>query len=832
MRIRGLGALRNHIHVLLILPLVIIVMTWPTAARVFDADRFWVHNHTWDIFHRIWDSWHLGQVLAGQAELWYSVDTFHPQGASLVFQSFSFSHALLLLALKHVLPTDNAHNLIFLLILCFNGAGGYVLILHLLKDKWVALFGAVVAVTGISFSSKGSDPVLICIGTMPLTLYFLHRAIFESRSRYAALAGFCAGITAFIGMYTFAFILIATAIYTAFLLPAHWRQREFWRLLVIFTVVGATISALRIYPMLADAEVLREGLTRYDQFGLSHDVLDYFVHSRNPFSGGLLHSLFNVPPGASHQNIFLGYINLVFLACALLLRKGRPTGLLPWLALFAFFAVMRLGDFLTVNSAPYPDIVLPARVLRDLFPSLFGQIGFPQYYIYALITPFAVVSCFGLAALIRGRSGRTRALAALAAVLVVSLEYYAPLTGLSVPKGATAYVDWLKAEPDDPIKLINLPRTKPIRRYALYGQTLSGYPTAYGYLWRTLESTTAYSSRNWLLREWSFNRSVSCFGRAQAHQEALDELLSDGFSHIVVHQWGGVGDEVQHSFARVPAAYDDGLMTIYRLRDMRLACEDLPSELTGFDHFLNSQRGLWQPGSSLLSFHPRDRIDDDQLAYLDATIDYTSNWDGLLHLYIDEGEPSFQSAARQLNVEEFLEQSQTIFVVHAAYDSDLAQISSLPPLDQYQICGQRSLEGGRVFDQLLRRDFSCALFAPPPASLQARYDNEAHLANILVTHAEERLEIQMRWGALPVSRHAISLQFFDSAGSKVHNQDFILKDVALARHHVNFSGLQSGNYNVKLILYDFETGNSVSGVVSETGVRFDREFAVATIERS
>ena len=828
---KSLVGLRNHAHVLLILPVIILVMTWPTAARVFDSDRFWVHNHTWDVFHRLWDSWHLGQVLAGQAQLWYSVDTFHPHGASLLFQNIVFPHALLVLALKPVLPPDNANNLIFLLTLCFNGISAYVLILHLLKDKWVALFGAVVAATGISFSSKGSDPVLIIFGTMPLSLYFFHRALHESRFRFAALAGVCAGITAFIGLYTFAFILIGAATYAAYLLPARLRQSAYWRLLLLFAVICAAISTLRLYPILADAAIRQEGLAKYASYAKSHDLLNYFVHSRNPFTGGLLHSVFNVPPGEIHKNIYLGYINLFFLACALL-SKARRKRLLPWLALFVFFALMRLGDFLTFNSVPYRDIVLPARVLRDIFPTLFGQIGFPNYYIYALITPFAVLSSFGLAALIRGRSARTRALAALAAVLVVSFEYYAPLTGLSVPKGATAYVDWLKSEPDDPIKLINLPRERPIRRYALYGQTLTGYPTAYGYLWRTLESTTTYSTRNWLLREWSFNRSGSCFGRAQAYQEALDELLADGFSHVVFHRWAYQIEESEHSFVRVPVAYGDGLVAIYRLRDMRLACADLPPVLAEIDLFLNSPWGAWQPGSSLLSFHPRDRINEEQFAYLDASIANTTGWDGLLHLYFDEGKLSFQAAADGiLTVEEFTEQSQAIYVVHASGDTDLARITRMSPLDQFQQCGRQTLEGNWVIERLLRREFSCALFASP-TPLEARYDNGAHLANMLVTLDDDHLEIQMRWDALPISRHAISIQFFDMAGSKALNQDLIVGDLALANHRVEISSLRPGNYAVKLIFYDFKTGNSVSGVVSQTGVRFERELEIATIERS
>ena len=829
MRMSHLRGLRNHIHLWLILPLVILVMTWPTPARIFDADTFWVHNHTWDIFHRIWDSWHLGQALSGRAELWYNTDTFHPQGAPLVFHNIVFPHALALLALKPLMPADNANNLFFLLTLIFNGVCAYVLILHLLKDKWVALYGAVVAVTGISFSSKGSDPVLIIFGTMPLALYFFHRALFEGRSRFAALAGFCAGITAFIGMYTFAFILIGAATYTIFLLPTRWRQRGFWRLLLLFAVIGAAISALRIYPMLADPEIRQEGLTKYQSDVRSHDVLDYFVHSRNPYTGGLLHSLFNVPPGASHQNIYLGYINLAFLACALLMRNAPRKRLLPWLTLFLFFAIMRLGDLLTVNSVPYPETVLPARVLRDSFPSLFGQIGFPNFYIYAIVTPFAVLSSFGLAALIRGRSGRTRALAALAAIFVVCFEYYAPLKGLSVPKGATAYIDWLASEPDDTIKLINLPRKKPIKRYALYGQTLTGYPTAYGYLWRLLGSTSAYADRNWLLREWSQDQSASCFGRAAPYHEALDELLADGFSHIVLHRWAYQIEETQHSFARVPAAYEDNLVTIYRLRDMRLACAELPPALVPFDHFLNSPAGAWQPGSSLLSFHPRDRLAADLLAYLDATIAYTTNWDGVLHVYFDEGQPIFQTATgSRLNTEELLAQRQVITVVYAG-DFDLAPLASGPPLGQYHSCGPHSLAGKWTFERLLRSEFACALF-DSPAPLPVGYDNGAILANTLVTLAGERLDIQMRWDALPVSRHAISVQLFDAAGSKALNQDFIVEDLALARHRVDISGLPPGQYTVKLVLYDFETGDSVSGVAGATGVRFNRELEIATIE--
>ena len=129
---------RKHSHVLLIVPLVVIVMTWPTLPELFNGDEYWLHTAGSDPVTRIWDAWHIGKVLSGQAELWYTYDMFHPRGASLVFQHYSLPHVLLQLALTQVMPTDSAYNLLFMLILCFNGYSAYVLIQHLLKDKWAA----------------------------------------------------------------------------------------------------------------------------------------------------------------------------------------------------------------------------------------------------------------------------------------------------------------------------------------------------------------------------------------------------------------------------------------------------------------------------------------------------------------------------------------------------------------------------------------------------------------------------------------------------------------------------------------------------------------------
>ena len=827
-----LGRLRNHFHAILIVPLVVIVMTWPVLPQLFNGDAFWLHTADGDAYHRIWDSWHIGQVLAGQADLWHTDDMFHPRGSSLVFQHFSFPHALLLLALKKVMPTDSAYNLLYLVILCFNGFSAYVLIQHLLKDKWAALFGAVALVLGVSSRHTNPVPDLICIGTLPLTLYFFHRACFENRRLFAALAGFCAGITAFIGMYTFVFILLSAAIYAAFLLPGRWRQWEFWRLLLVFALLCAAISALRIYPIIADADALQEGLARYATRERSFDFIGYFVHGHNPITWGLLRSAFDLPliVDSDYATGYLGYINLFFLACALLLKKQRKS-LLPWAAIFIFFAIMRLGDFLSFSGIDYREIVLPHRFLVETFPLPFGQIGDERFYHYGLITALALLASFGLTALLRGRSARTRALVSLAAILILAVEFYAPKPGLSLPNGATAYIDWLKTEKDDPIKLINLPRVDPFRRYAQYTQTLTGYPTAYGHVWRNLKSADKYVDRNWLLREWRQHRSGHCFGRRKIYLEALNELLSDGFTHIVLHRWANITEQVLHSFIDVPAAYDDGLVRIYRLRDMRQGCQNLPPALAAFEQFLESPWGTWELGSSLLSFHPREPIAEDRFAYLDDALVLTSDWGGALHLYVDQGEPRFQAAAgRQISAEDFTARDQVIYVVYHSRDATLALMESTPPLDQYQPCGRLAFDDGWAALRLLRREYACALLAANSPT-RVEYENGIVLENRLFEYDRDWLELQFRWSGLPSDPHAISLQVFDAAGVKVLGQDLVIRLESLERLRIDISALAPGNYAVKLILYKFATGASVPGTISGSGERFQRALDLGQIVR-
>ena len=832
--------MRTHLHVLIIVPLVVIATTWPTFPRIFDADEFWLHVEHNDKWLRIWDAWHLEQVFAGRADLFHTDSWFHPLGHSLRFHSFVYPHALLLIALKTVLPVDDAYNLLFLLILCFNGFGGYALIRHLIKDKWIALFGAVVFAVATPFPLGQTVPDLIMIGTLPLTLYFFFRSIAERSVLFGVFAGLCAGITAFISVYVCAFILLSVGVCALFEGLRRWRERAFWRSLLLFVVIAAGTSALRFYPMLSDRADLELAREAYQNRDISSDVLRNFVLPNNPITGHLfgaaldpiddyVRSALRSVLRKEHKEAYLGYINLVLMAFAFLLHPRRRR-LLPWLAILLFFATLRLGDYLTFNGTKYTDIVLPLRLLEAWFPALFGNIGHPEYYQIGVVAPLAVLSSYGLAGVLRSKGVGTRRLIALLCILIVCIEFYTPRIGETIPPSRTAFAAWLQSESEDQIVLINLPLVGPQNVYFSYQQSLTGYPQLNGGGVRLKDKYIRYLESNLLLRTWTGRRSVRCLAHnKESFTAALDRLLADGFTHIVVHHWFYGDQFIIDSFRNAPPAYDDGAVSVYRTRDLRLSCQNQAAELPRFIHFAQSSAAMPGAGTSILSLHPNQAIDPDLFDYLGSLF---SDWASLLHLYWDKGELATQNVGKQYaNLQAFADDNQVIHFLYNRRDSDPDRLIGDSAFDGFNRCQRDEFADGAVIELYVNRAFSCELvIAGDP--FQARYDNGFRLENLEIQTDQDALDLQFMWSNLPDEAHSVSIQIFDEAGEKALGQDFVIGHLTLDRQRVDISSLAPGDYQVKLILYDFETGAVVSGTTSRDGARVDHALEVAAIQQS
>ena len=202
---------------------------------------------------KFWDAWHLGKILGGEGNLFHTNDIFYPQGTTLAFQAYSLPHALLMNALDAIMPASNAYTLAFLLLIFASALSAYIYLCWLLKDKWLALAGAVVFGCSQWVMGVPHMPDVGFVAMLPLSLYCLQRGIVEGRAGLCAIAGALIGLSAYSGMYIFVCHLITVGFCALWWARARWRRREFWLRLALMAIICGGLSGIRVAVMLSDA---------------------------------------------------------------------------------------------------------------------------------------------------------------------------------------------------------------------------------------------------------------------------------------------------------------------------------------------------------------------------------------------------------------------------------------------------------------------------------------------------------------------------------------------------------------------------------------------------
>ena len=132
-----------------------------------------------DVFISFWDIWYGNQVLTGEADRFYTDLIFYPDGVSLAYHPLFFPNIIVNNALQNFVPLSNAFSLVYLIIICTSALAAYLYILWLFKDKWLALFGAVIFGFSPQVIGYPGWPALAWIAPMPLIMYCVHRGITE-----------------------------------------------------------------------------------------------------------------------------------------------------------------------------------------------------------------------------------------------------------------------------------------------------------------------------------------------------------------------------------------------------------------------------------------------------------------------------------------------------------------------------------------------------------------------------------------------------------------------------------------------------------------------------
>jgi len=555
-------------------------MTFPTIVYVFNTEVFWLptgyHSDTWMKF---WDAWYGWRVLAGEADIRHTDLIFFPQGLSLRFHSFSFTHMMLFGGLQRFLPASNAYNVVYLFNIAAVCLSAYLYLRYLFREKRIALLGTVIVGMSPFVIGHPQNPDLGFIATIPLSLYFLHRGLQEGRVRFIAGSAVLTGLTAYIGLYVFVCLCLAVFMVLLFFSIAKWRAAKFWISAALFAAIIGVALAPRAYSTLRNRQEFAESMEKWRGKNIGGDLYEYFINARHPVLEPVFRKLFQLDNSSPilYNTSYLGYTTLILTALGLARRRYRRK-MIPWLLLLCPFLLLRLGSVLTINGEQFPEILLPKRILDEIAPGVFQAFHTVDHFQMGVLFPLAVLACYGAMAVMHRLQGRRRAVIVFC-IAMVAFEYYQPVEERVIPDEQLAYLKVLKAEPE-PVRIINAPFGRGNSKYYLFYQAQNGFPQVEGLVSRTPAYAYDYIRANAILNQWHLNRDVICsedyengFGLAvELYLEALDQLEADGFSHVVFHRNLGHGLSIHKSFDAAEPIYADDYVSIYRMSNLRQSC--------------------------------------------------------------------------------------------------------------------------------------------------------------------------------------------------------------------------------------------------------------------
>ena len=829
-------SLRHHLHFIVVVTILIVVMTFPTIIYVFDTELFWLptgrHPDTWMKF---WDAWYGKRILAGEADFYYTDLLFYPRGASLVYHNFSIPHMLVFGGLQALMPASNAYSLTFLLIVASVTCSAYVYMLYLFKEKWIALLGAVIIGLSPHVVGYPEHPEYRFIATVPLALYFLHRGLAERRYRLVFYAAAITGLTAFVSMHVSVCLDIMLAMVFFYFLASRWKEKSFWSAVAIFAATAALISAPRVVPMLENAQALEEAVGSYGE--INDDLLEYFINPRHPIIKLLLpHHSFDWGFGelSSRYSSYLGY-SVLLLAGLGFLNKSNRRRMIPWLLMALPFLLLRLGSVLTIGGVSYPQILLPKHYLDQLLPAVTESFRIASAFHLGALVPLAALACFGAAALQRRVAYARRPLIVLILVGAVCFEYYQPVRQGVISEAELRFLDWLEDEGVD-VRLVNLPmHIWSWRSQYSFHQTRTGFPHADGAIARRLADALTYIEQNWLLNEWKGGRAIYCTWRTRReYLPALDQLAADGFTHVVLHKNGGLDYEQADSFVGLEAAYDDDYATIYRIKDLRSACDRdyMAQYFSAFPYagiyltpsIIHERNGL------VMSFHQSQSAHETFRNYF-SNISFDQK--NMVHFSYNRLDELVVESSHYLltYLDNITNAHNGIWLINNPQETDLAPMPIFHDWLEvnYRDCNRFLDRADATIDLYVKRDIPCEALADQ-SKYEVRYDNGVRLHNVSFDLVANHVTFYLVWTIAPERDYSFSIQFFDDLGQKAHQYDnAVFRDVATV-HGVDISSLRDGAYDMKLILYDPDSGATESGTLVESDQRFERFLDIGTIE--
>ncbi len=213
----------------------------------------------------------------------------------------------------------------------------------------------------------------------------------------------------------------------------------------------------------------------------------------------------------------------------------------------------------------------------------------------------------------------------------------------------------------------------------------------------------------------------------------------------------------------------------------------------------------------------------------------TGSWRGIIQFWNSNPDDVgiLSTDARYDDLESMTHWSFPIWAIHDPQRTDPqampAYLSSFVPL--FHSCGRYLDTADTVVDLYVKRSITCALLTSEQP-FQLRFDNGTELENILIEPENNALKVYFWWTKTFANKYAFSIQLFDSQDQKAAQLDDVVGGDPLHVYSMALSALAPGDYTVKLILYDFETGSGQAGTIVADERPFERAVDVGRISIS
>jgi hypothetical protein len=546
-----------------------VVLTYPL---IVHFDNRWLAYRDIDTYSKLWDHWWLAHTLGAGQPLNYTRDLFYPNGLDLTFHTISWTTTALIGLLAPLLGNLAAYNFNILFAVFTSAYAAYLLIRTLVQHRGAAWLGGLIfSFAPYHMAHTAGHPDLTQLAAIPLVILFFTRALTRSSLRWAVLAAVMVGVVCFTGLYLFEFTfitLLPAFIYTAFT-QKRWRAPRFWLVLIVFGLASALLTSPRVVPLLRSPDELSSIIEeKYSADTLQTDLAAYITPSHfNPIFEPVVKTIAARFEMNRKWPAYLGLIPLMLIILAATWKKSRLVTW-SWLLVGLFFVVMSLGPVLRFNGQIYHNISLPYGWLEWL--PFIRIVGRPDYFVLGLLLPLAVVAAIGCDRCLGALAQRRRAQAVLLIVLTVVLlfEYWnGPYPGFEL--SVDPIYQQLAQEPGS-FAIIDLPMGRNESKSYTFYQTIHQRPIVEGLSGRTPAESYQYIDGNLLLARWRNRQRLDCDAlSAAAIDDALQQLLSDGFRYVIVHHDGAPFPKAFAAYFTAAPRFADDTLSLYALSDLQ-----------------------------------------------------------------------------------------------------------------------------------------------------------------------------------------------------------------------------------------------------------------------